>query len=247
MGIVRPMLLFLVLAPSMQAVHAECRTGREVTKNKMIFVSVCGGAFTRISNYKNSSDPFYEPPHEVTLTEFLIGKYEVTNEQFRRLQPEHQGAPDLPVAMVTWFEAKEFCRTIGGDLPTEAQWEYAARAGAKTRWSFGDDVTRLKEYAWYNEGLSGSPHPVGQKKASAWGLHDMHGNVREWVADWYGRFSGKSLLNPIGPDTGTMRVYRGGSFEFGVSGLDSALRGWYRPDIRDRSLGFRCAFSTSRQ
>ncbi len=237
----RSILYLLILASSAQNVEGACRTGQQVTANGMSFVRICKGAFKRVSIYTDPSDSFYEPPHDVTVSEFWIGKYEVTNEQFRRFRTGHDGRADLPAVAVSWSEAKAFCESLSGNLPTEAQWEYAARAGTQTLWSFGDDKKKLGEYAWYGEGFSGNPHPVGQKKANPWGLHDMHGNVNEWVADWYGSFSGDPLIDPTGPTVGTMRVYRGGSFELGVSGSQSAYRSSYRPEIREKSLGFRCA------
>jgi formylglycine-generating enzyme required for sulfatase activity len=127
-------------------------------------------------------------------------------------------------------------------LPTEAQWEYACRAGTTTRWSFGDDGAQLGEYAWYRDKMA---HPVGQKKPNAWGLYDMHGNVSEWCADWWGNaYYAKSPANdPAGPDSGTYRVLRGGSaglliHDFFRCAWRSRLEPDSRPALR---IGFRVA------
>jgi len=125
-------------------------------------------------------------------------------------------------------------------LPTEAEWEYACRAGTKTTYSFGDSDSELGDYAWYNENSSNTTHPVGGKKPNPWGLYDMHGNVFEWCQDWYGIFSlSSSVTDPAGAASGSFRVLRGGSWRGDSEFCRSADRDWDSPDRRDNGIGFR--------
>ena len=219
-----------------------CVPGEERTENGIVFVRICPGTFTMGSARNDSqANPDEKPAHQVTLSEFWIGKTEITNEQYRRVHPEHQGEASLPVIEVSWADAKAACEHLGGRLPTEAEWEYAARAGSQTAWSSGDDEKRLGEYAWYRDTAGDTLHPVGTKKANAWGLHDMHGNAREWVADWYGEYSGAAQTDPSGPATGTLRVLRGGSFSDPPGFLRSADRLRFQFELGHRIKGFRCA------
>jgi formylglycine-generating enzyme required for sulfatase activity len=169
----------------------------------------------------------------VTLTRpFWMGKTEVTRGQWKRVMkttPWGDSAgmsdDDLPVVGVSWDEATDFCRRLTARdrstpalqknevyrLPTEAEWEYACRAGTTTKFSFGDDDSQLGDFGWFVGGNSGgSTHPVGTKKPNSWGLHDMHGNVWEWCSDWYGETL-TGGVDPVGPSTGIDRVLRGGS------------------------------------
>jgi len=142
-----------------------------------------------------------------------------------------------PMTMVTWDDAAAYCRWAGGRLPTEAQWEYAARAGT-TGPTYGD----LNAAAWYFDNSGGQPHAVGQKQANAFGLYDMLGNVWEWVADWYGEnYYGQSpAQDPQGPSSGQYRVLRGGSLGCVAWGTRVSVRGWDVPGYRFSSDGFRC-------
>jgi|688.fasta_scaffold93100_3 hypothetical protein len=130
-------------------------------------------------------------------------------------------------------------------LPTEAQWEYACRAGSKTAFSFGESSKSLGDYAWFYENSNRQTHPVGEKKANAWGLYDMHGNVREWCSDWYGEYPKGAVSDPEGPKEGSYRVNRGG----GCSSPDvtclSANRRLDGPSSRLECIGFRVALSPS--
>lgn len=151
-----------------------------------------------------------ETPHQATLSRsFHIGVYPVTNSQWKRVMgtvPSRWTDNDRPVEGVSWDDAAEFCRRVSAlpeerqvgrvyRLPTEAEWEYACRAGSTARFSFGDDESRLGEYGWYAD-KSGGTHPVGQKKPNAWGLYDMHGNVWEWCSDWYGNYADIATIDP---------------------------------------------------
>ena len=125
-------------------------------------------------------------------------------------------------------------------MPTEAEWEYACRAGTKTTYSFGDSDSELGDYAWYNENSSNTTHPVGGKKPNPWGLYDMHGNVFEWCQDWYGIFSlSSSVTDPAGAASGSFRVLRGGSWSLNSVYCRLAHRSRLTPVIRDYDRGFR--------
>jgi hypothetical protein len=138
---------------------------------------------------------------------------------------------------------------IGGyeiRLPTEAQWEYAVRAGSTTAYCFGSDEGKLGEYAWYDKNSGNTNHPVGTKKPNAWGIHDGHGSVWEWCSDWYdGEYAKGPLTDPVGPSRGSYRTSRGGSWNFTAANCGSASRDWYSPEIRFDGLGFRLTLSSS--
>lgn len=218
-----------------------CVPGEERAVAGLVFVRICSGTFTMGSAEDDPQASGNEKPaHEVTLSEFWIGKTEVTNEQYRRFLYDHEGAARLPATGIAWAGAKAACEYFGGHLPTEAQWEYATRAGSQTAWSFGADEKRLGEYAWYGESPFQRAHPVAAKKPNAWGLHDMHGNVKEWVADWSGPYPSVAQTDPAGPSTGEFRVVRGGSFASRAGALRSADRGRLQPESRSWTGGFRC-------
>lgn len=197
---------------------------------------------------------------KVTLTEgFWIGKTEVTQEQWQSLMgsnPSFLKSSDsnAPVDSVSWDEAMEFCRKLTEQdrtsgklpnswkytLPTEAQWEYACRAGSTTAFSFGDDESELGDYAWFEENSDRKTHPVGQKKPNPWGLYDMHGNVSEWCYDWYDEYPSKEVTDPTGPkEQASDRVSRGGSWCNIARFCRSAGRYYWEPDLRGNFLGFR--------
>jgi len=153
---------------------------------------------------------------------------------------------DCPVEQVSWNDAQEFIRRLnqkesvsGYRLPTEAEWEYAERAGTNTVYSFGDSDSQLSNYAWYAGNSGGKTHPVAQKNSNSWGLYDMHGNAWEWYQDWYGSYPTGSVTDPKGPSSGSYRVHRGGSWRSRARGCRSANRYFSTPDFRDDNLGFR--------
>jgi len=155
------------------------------------------------------------------------------------------------VETVSWDDATEFCKKLSEKtrqavrLPTEAEWEYACRAGSKTRFCFGDADEGLGDYAWYRANSGRTTHPVGQKKPNAWGLYDMHGNVWEWCADWYGDYPNGAVTDPQGPASGTYRVLRGGAWRGNSDFCRSANRGSGTPGGRSRIFGFRVVVSVS--
>jgi formylglycine-generating enzyme required for sulfatase activity len=153
-------------------------------------------------------------------------------------------ADDHPAVCISWNDAKSFCDWAGKKsgrtvrLPTEAEWEYACRAGTKTRWSFGDSEGAMGEYGWYDKNSGMQTQPVGRKRPNAWGLYDMHGNVWEWCEDWWGPYSGDAK-DPLGPASGSERVVRGGCWVYGAIPCRSAFRGDDVPSMRNSHVGFR--------
>ena len=193
-------------------------------------------------------DPSSSPIHQVTITrDFYLGKYQVTQAQWEAVMganPCHFKGADRPVEQVSWEECQEFIKRLNATgkgafrLPTEAEWEYASRAGSTGRYCFGDNEAQLGEYAWYTNS-GNETQPVGRKKANGWGLHDMHGNVWEWCQDWYGDYPTGAVTDPHGASSGSDRVYRGGCWGCDASFTTSAVRCWYGPDYRSYNLGFR--------
>ncbi len=159
--------------------------------------------------------------------------------------------PAHPVVCVSWNDAVAFCRWLGkrtgqnSRLPTEAEWEYACRAGTKTRFYFGDDDKQLPDYAWYKVNSGHKTHPAGQKKPNAWGLYDMHGNVWEMCADWYAdSYANATAVDPQGPASGSNRVLRGGSWHDGLGSCRSANRVGFAPGLCSPNHGFRVVVGT---
>jgi len=198
------------------------------------------------------------PQHRVTISRgFWMGKYEVTQAQWRRIMsddpdPSHFKGDNLPVELVTWHDCVEFCARLtqrerqagrlpagyAFRLPTEAEWEYACRAGTTTRYYTGDSESDLPRAGWYSGNSGEKTHPVGQKEPNAFGLYDMHGNVLEWCDDWYGPYSGEAQKDPRGPSSGSGRVFRGGWYS-GARNCRSANRNGHTPDYAWYDVGFR--------
>ena len=201
------------------------------------------------------------PQHEVTITRgFYFGKYELTQEQWESVMGTRpwegrdwvQDHPENPAVMISWDDVQAFIVTLnaaeGSDayrLPTEAEWEYACRAGTMTWWSFGDDEEQLGEYMWYYDNAwekkEEYAHPVGTKLPNPWGVYDMHGNVWEWVQDWYDRdyYQVSPKEDPPGPESGSGRVIRGGSFGDLARGVRAAYRHGRMPGARYADIGVR--------
>jgi len=202
-----------------------------------------------------------ETEHNVTLTKgFYLGKHEVTQAQWERVMggnPSYFKGADRPVDQVSWNDAVEFCNKLtemekkagrvpegmSYQLPTEAQWEYACRAGTSTMYSWGDSISSSN--ANYDRNV-GETTPVGKYPVNPWGFYDMHGNIYEWCADWYGTYPSGSVTDPEGPASGSFRVIRGGSWYSDGTTLRSAERGNYAPSGRYDSLGFRVGFLSSK-
>jgi formylglycine-generating enzyme required for sulfatase activity len=218
------------------------------------------GTFTMGSPTDEAERGSDELQHTVTISRgFWMGKYLVTQEGFRSVvgwnPSQIRGDPTLPVEALFWTDATNYCalrtaqeRTAGliptnyvYRLPTESEWEYADRAGATTRFSYGDDpgYTSLTNYAWYSANSVGTTHPVGQLLPNPWGLYDMHGNVMEWCQDRYGTYPAGSVTDPQGAVSGTYHVVRGGSYYFDGRYCRSATRDANSPAIWVLDVGLR--------
>ena len=230
-------------------------------------VRIHGGTFTMGSPVSESGREKDEgPQHKVTVSSFYMGRYEVTQKEYQAVMgtnPSNFKGDNLPVENVSWYDAIEYCNkrsqiagltpayTINGDnvtwnrnangyrLPTEAEWEYACRAGTTTAYNTGANIN--DNTGWYNANSGSKTHPVGQKPANAWGLYDMHGNVWEWCWDRLGSYSSGSQTDPMGAASDSYRVRRGGGWGSSAEGAGarSALRVSGDPDFRYYNLGFR--------
>lgn len=215
-------------------------------------VRVEGGTFTMGATSEQGSDAESDekPAHQVTLSLFSIGKYEVTQEEWETVMgsnPSSFKGAKRPVEMVSWNDCQEFIRKLNQmtgkrfRLPTEAEWEYAARGGNRSNGYKYAGSNSLGNVAWYTRNSGSETHPVGQKSPNELGLYDMSGNVYEWCQDWYGSYSGGSQTNPTGASSGSIRVYRGGSWYGFAGGCRSSRRGSLTSWLSDRSLGLRLA------
>ncbi|MCI5139050.1 MAG: formylglycine-generating enzyme family protein, partial [Candidatus Electrothrix sp. AR1] len=220
-----------------------------------------GGHF-RMGDIQGGGNEDERPVHEVELDSFAIGRYPVTFAEYdafcdatgrEKADDKGWGRGQRPVINVSWQDAVEYCQWLSREtgknyrLPTEAEWEYACRAGSEATYCFGDDEKLLGEYAWYNKNSRSKTHLVGAKKSNAWGLHDMHGNVWEWClgqydSKYYAECQKQGVVrNPQGPSSGVFRVLRGGSWYNEARYCRSACRGRDEPDFRSDGIGFRCA------
>jgi formylglycine-generating enzyme required for sulfatase activity/tRNA A-37 threonylcarbamoyl transferase component Bud32 len=220
------------------------------------WANIPAGTFTMGSPQSEAYRRDDETQHEVTLDGFKMSKYEVTFTQYDafcdatgRSKPIDNGwgRGKRPVINVSWDDAKAFAAWAGAQLPTEAQWEYACRAGSQTPFNTGGCLsTNVANYDGnypYSGCNSGAytekTMAVGSYAANSWGLHNMHGNVWEWCADWYSNYPTSALTNPQGPSTGSFRMVRGGSLGSRAQYCRSAYRGGYAPDFRNFNIGFR--------
>ena len=223
----------------------EGEQGRWLNKEEAIreiesrMVEIEGGEFTMGDG---------EDGHPVNLSGFAIGAMPVTQAQYKAIvgtNPSHFDEPDRPVECVSWEDAKTFCETLtemtgqAYRLPTEAEWEYACRAGSSAAYCFGDDAEPLGDYAWYADNSDRETHSVGLKKPNQWRLYDMHGNVWEWCQDWLGDYPTEPQTDPQGPKVGSLRVLRGGFWGTGPQFCRSAYRGGSSPDDRNDYIGVR--------
>jgi len=221
---------------------------------------------------RQNGPPDQAPVHEVSLDSFLIDRYEVTQEQYGKVVMENGSnfkGPKRPTEMISWADAALYCNlrsraeglepcydeqttkcnfgANGYRLPTEAEWEYACRAGSQDDYSFGSDPRLLGEHAWYAENASKKTQPAGAKKPNAWGLFDMHGNVAEWCNDVYDKdyYQHSPAKNPRGPEDGEKYVLRGGAWNSSAEACLSAYRVGQDPGFQDacfarNAIGFRC-------
>ena len=198
---------------------------------------------------------YERPRHPVTITRpFMMGRFCVTQQQFDHVMKANFSFfrdPDKPVENVSWNEAAAFCSRVSSltqktvRLPTEAEWEYACRAGSTARFSFGDSEKELFKYAWYAETSKDSTHTTADSvkslKPNAFGLYDMHGNVLEWCGDWFSEhyYANSPPLDPPGAATGSLRVIRGSAWLDPADRCRASTRNALKPDHRGYSLGFR--------
>ena len=230
--------------PRQDGLFVDQRTG-------ITYVAIPAGEFAMGSD---KGDEREKPVHRVRISQpFSLGKYPVTHAQYARFLDAMGNSvrkpaswdngrfnqPEQPVVGVSWDEAKAFCEWAGGRLPTEAEWEYACRAGTTTEYSFGDDADELGEYGWFGKNSGGQTQPVGAKKPNTWGLHDMHGNVWEWCQDWYSSeyYAHSPDVDPTGPAQASVRVFRGGSWRHVARFCRSALRFGLVPGVPGRQPG----------
>jgi len=226
----------------------------------MDFVWIEPGAFSMGSSVVESGHARDEAPlREVTISQgFYLGRHEITQAQWASVMPQQPWAgrasvresPDCPAVYLEWQDVQEFVRRLNAAaedslyrLPTEAEWEYACRAGTQTRWSFGDDDVQLQDHAWFRDNTwdAGIFHAmtVGTRLANPWGLFDMHGNVWEWVSDWYGPYPEEGETDPVGPGAAAFHVLRGGGFADYWATTRSASRLVGSPHPRGYVMGSR--------
>ena len=240
------------------------------TEQAREMVQLPGGWFTM-----GDEDEVDAKPHEVFVSSFYIDKYPVTQEEYRRVMGENPSrwkASKNPVEQVSWSKAARYCNARsrleglrpcydlntwecdfdanGYRLPTEAEWEYACRAGSKTKYFFGNEPSKLRNYAWFDKNSGKKPQPVGQKQPNPWGLYDMYGNVWEWCNDFYkvNYYQESPEENPKGPKTGDNKVVRGGAFKFSSESCRSGYRYNEDPAYSDVCFGydiygFRCVIN----
>jgi hypothetical protein len=215
-------------------------------------VSVSGDKFYMGCTSEHGGDCYNKerPAHVVIVGDFLIGKYPVTQKQWERVMennPSEFKGNDLPVESVSWNDAREFIKKLNAAsnkryrLPTEAEWEYAARGGVKSEGQKYAGGGSVDEVAWYDENSGETTHPVGTKRPNELGIYDMSGNVWEWVADRYGEYSATEKTNPTGPASGSTRVNRGGAWDGDARYCRTANRSDNTPESLYNSLGFRLA------
>ena len=228
----------------------------------MAFVWIEPGVFQMGSpSSERGRDSDEGPVHEVEISQgFYLGKYEVTQGQWEAVMGETPWSgrsyvvedSSHPAVYISWHNVQRFVAKLNDAagssvyrLPTEAEWEYACRAGSRTRWSFGDDESELTAYAWYRDNAwnvgEDYAHAVGTKLPNAWGLYDMHGNVWEWVQDWWDSdyYNSSPRVDPPGPTFGSFRVLRGGSVINAAQAVRSAIRSFSSPDDRVGDFGVR--------
>jgi len=225
-----------------RAVTGKMQAKPKAPKAGADMVAIPAGCFNMGSNDGDSDE---KPVHRVCLSAFSMDKYEVTQGEYERVMgsnPSHFSScgSNCPVEKVDWNESSDYCRKVGKRLPTEAEWEYAARAGTTTKWYCGNDESCVDRIAWNNGNSGSKTHPVGLKQPNAWGLYDMTGNVWEWTSDWYGNYGSSSQQDPSGASSGSARVDRGGSWYSHPTNLRSANRIFDEPGNRSGILGFRC-------
>ena len=222
----------------------------QILNIEMVFVQ--GGTFTMGCTSEQGSDCNNDekPAHKVTVSDFYIGKYEVTQAQWQVVMgnnPSQFKGDNLPVDSVNWFDVQEFIKCLNARtgkqyrLPTEAEWEFAARGGKSSRGYKYSGSNNISDVAWFDENSGKKPHPVGTKSPNELGLYDMSGNVWEWCSDWYGFYDNIMQTNPQGTSSGSKRVGHSGSWNYNARGARVSSRGVDEPGNRCNDVGFRLA------
>ena len=267
----RALVLIIVL---ISGYGTSAQQPKEITNSiGMKLVLILPGSFTMGSPINETGRQDWESQHLVTINNwYYLGAYEVTQNEYERITGERPSAyrsaqssfgkvgerfkgSSYPVNGIGWEDAVTFCKKLSDlpeeknagreyRLPTEAEWEYACRAGSTTMFGFGDSVATLGEYAWFGDDLEGA-RPVGKKKPNKWGLYDMHGNVFEFCQDWYGDadYPSGEAIDPKGPSDGRTRVSRGGCWKCNAADCRSARRVSLAPTMGNEYYGFRVAMS----
>jgi formylglycine-generating enzyme required for sulfatase activity len=267
----RPVSIFLsylfILGMIQLGCQAYAQSPKTITNSiGMRLVLIPKGTFVMGSPIEEEGGTDDEEQHQVTIIkDYYLGVTEVTQGQYEKVMGTNPSyfqkrvirksdSSMYPVDRVSWYDAVEFCKKLSAlpeekaagrvyRLPTEAEWEYACRAGSDTAYCFGNDEESLSDYAWYKYNSGGQTHPVGEKRPNAWGLYDMHGNQWEWCSDLYGEYPKGAVSDPTGPRGGEWRVRRGGSYFFDAADCRSALRGKGAPS--GGNSGFRVALSST--
>ena len=226
----------------------------------MTFWLIPAGTFMMGSPEEEEGRSSDEVLHRVTISKsFYMQTTQVTQGQWQAVMGDNPSdftncGENCPVENVSWDDTVKFIDKLNQAdgknryrLPTEAEWEYACRAGSNVAYCFGNDIWELDRFAWYDGNSGGETHPVGQLEPNAWGLYDMHGNVWEWCSDWYGNYPSGAVTDPAGSSTGSSRVYRGGGWFSLAVYCRSAPRRNYSPDLPGLILGFRLFLSPGQQ
>ena len=234
----------------------KCYFGNETFTVKGVeftMIAVEGGTFTMGATPEQGSDAedWEKPTHQVTLSSYYIGETEVTQALWQAVMgknPSWYKGDNLPVEEVSWNDCQDFIKKLNAltgknfRLPTEAEWEYAARGGNKSRGYKYSGSNNIGNVAWYKNNSAYKEHPFKTKRPNELGIYDMSGNVWEWCSDWYEDYSSAAQTNPTGPNSGWYRVRRGGSW-YCASYCRSSYRICIDPDSRESDLGFRLVLS----
>ena len=233
-------------------IEDEVGENRTFTVNGVSFtmVAVKGGTFTMGATSEQTGAYSDESPtHLVTLSDYYIGETEVTQELWQAVMGSNPsnftGNLQRPVEKVSWNDCQTFITKLNAltgetfSLPTEAEWEYAARGGNKAQGYLYSGSNTIGDVAWYTSNSSSTTHPVKTKQPNELGIYDMSGNVWEWCSDWYGSYSSSAQTDPVGPSSGSYRVLRGGSWDYGAAYCRVAPRGSNTPAYVSYYLGLR--------
>jgi formylglycine-generating enzyme required for sulfatase activity len=243
-------LYLIVISLLLMMNGATCDRNNDSKIKEPKMVSVKGGTFTMGCSGEQINDCVYDevPAHQVTLSSYKIAKYPVTQElwvQIMGYNPSYFKGDDYPVDGVSWLDVQEFLSKLNAAtgknyrLPTEAEWEFAARGGNKSKGYKSSGSNDIDAVAWFDDNSGGEMHPVGTKAPNELGIYDMNGNAWEWCSDWFGVYSPEAKTNPQGPDTGGARILRGGCWYSIAPMCRVSYRDYFAPENRHAFFGFR--------